>query len=335
VGAVTGPPIAAPERILIVALDNLGDLVFASALAPPLREAFPSAAIDVWSKSYTAPVAALVPHVRRVIAADPFWSPPPGQGRGPMLKFFGAVNEVRQGRYDVAILSEAPWRTAAAVAAAQIPVRIGLARHRNEIFLTHVLPAQDPQKPVVREQGRMLKAFGIEARARHYALSSAPLAGTVRALDKTLPPRFAAMHPFAGDRARCVALGEWVKVASELHALGVPTLWIGTPEELSELRASRSHPPGFYSDQLGGGSLTETAAALSRATCMAGHDSGPLHMAAAFGVPVVGVFAPGQPERTFPQGAGVWRMLHRPSPADISASMIVREIDELGVLPRR
>jgi ADP-heptose:LPS heptosyltransferase len=68
---------------------------------------------------------------------------------------------------------------------------------------------------------------------------------------------------------------------------------------------------------------------------MVGHDSGPLHLASAFGVPVVGVYAPGQPERTFPQGAGVWRMLHRASPADIKAPMIVREIDELGVFSPR
>src|SRR5436305_1359763 len=36
------------ERILLVALDNLGDLVFTSALTPPLRDAFPNARIDVW-----------------------------------------------------------------------------------------------------------------------------------------------------------------------------------------------------------------------------------------------------------------------------------------------
>jgi ADP-heptose:LPS heptosyltransferase len=332
---MTGAPLSTPERILIVALDNLGDLVFASALAPPLHEAFPRATIDVWCKAYTAPVGALVPHVRRVIAADPFWSRPPGQRRGPVRQFLGAMNRVRQARYDVAVLSEAPWRTAAAVAATRIPVRVGLARHRNEAFLTHVLPAQDPRKPIVREQGRMLAALGIDAGACHYALDPAPLADAVRALDTTLPRRFAAIHPFAGDRARCVPLGEWLKVADELNSLGVPVLWIGAPAELGSFRDSHRAPPGLYSDQLGDGSLTQTAAALSRATCMIGHDSGPLHMAAAFGVPVVGIFAPGQPERTFPQGAGVWRMLHRPSPAEITASMILREIDELALLPNR
>jgi ADP-heptose:LPS heptosyltransferase len=328
---VTGVPFAAPKRILIVSLDNLGDLVFASALAPPLHEAFPDAYIDVWSKAFTAPVAALVPFVRRVIAADPFWASPSGATRPPMLRFFSAMNEVRQEQYDVAILSEAPWRTAAAVAGANIPVRIGLARHRNDTFLTHVLPAQDPQKPVVKEQGRLLKPFGIDGRARHYQLDPRPLAETTRTIEGTLPLKYAALHPFAGDRARCVPLTEWIKVAASLHALGMPVLWVGTSSELGELR-SIPHPPGFYTDKLGDGSLAAATAALARATCMAGHDSGPMHVAAAFGVPVIGVFAPGQPERTFPQGAGVWRMLHRSSPAEITAPMILREIDALDVL---
>src|SRR5205823_3198345 len=56
------------KKILIVALDQLGDLVFASALTPPLRVRWPNAQIDVWSRAYTAPVAQLLPHVSNVIA---------------------------------------------------------------------------------------------------------------------------------------------------------------------------------------------------------------------------------------------------------------------------
>jgi ADP-heptose:LPS heptosyltransferase len=57
-----------------------------------------------------------------------------------------------------------------------------------------------------------------------------------------------------------------------------------------------------------------------------------LHVAGAFGVPVVGVFAPGEPDRTFPQGVGPSRMIARPGPADISADDILREIDALRIL---
>ena len=58
------------RRILVVALDNLGDLVFASALVPPIRQAFPSAVIGVWCKEYTAPIARLIPHVDQVFSFD-------------------------------------------------------------------------------------------------------------------------------------------------------------------------------------------------------------------------------------------------------------------------
>ncbi len=106
-------------------------------------------------------------------------------------------------------------------------------------------------------------------------------------------------------------------------------MWIGTTKDLDELRRSYTHPRGIYVDQLGDGSLAVTAAALSHASAFAGHDSGPLHIAAAFGVPVVGVFAPGQPDRTFPQGPGPWRMISRPSPDGIDAAAILRELNAL------
>jgi hypothetical protein len=45
---------------------------------------------------------------------------------------------------------------------------------------------------------------------------------------------------------------------------------------------------------------------------------------------VVGIFAPGEPLRTFPQGIGPARMLARPSPAGITVDDILREVDALG-----
>jgi ADP-heptose:LPS heptosyltransferase len=322
--------IAKPNRILIVALDNLGDLVFASALTPPLRAAFPDAIIDVWSKTYTAAVARLVPDVGTVIHSDPFWAVRRGGPRPRIKPVLDAVGEVRRRRYDVAILSAAPWRTAAAVAASRIPVRIGLARHRNRFFLTHVLPPEDKHRSVLLEQARLLEPLGIASAQPRYVLDAGPLAETRGRLARVLPDRFVALHPFASSRDRCVPLGEWTQVAFALAARKLPVLWIGTTDDLHELR-TMTLPKGVYIDQISDGSLTTTAAALSLASVFAGHDSGPLHVAGALGAPVVGVFAPGEPERTFPQGVGPSRMIARARPADISAADIVRELDALQV----
>jgi ADP-heptose:LPS heptosyltransferase len=322
---------AGVRRILLVALDNLGDLVFASALTPALRAHYPEASIDVWCKQYTAPIARLVPHVRTVIAADPFWAVPSGHPRPPVTPFMRSIAAVRRSHYDLAVLSQAPWRCAAAVYAAGIPRRVGFARRHNERFLTDVVVAEDAGRPVVQEQARLLAPLGITSAETRYRLDVAALEDRRRAVSGQLPDRFVAFHPFAGARNRCVPLTEWSQVAFALESRRIPVLWIGTTSELNELRFSHTHPKGVYVDQIGDGSLATTAAALSLAAAFAGHDSGPLHVAGALGVPVLGVYTPGQPARTFPQGVGTSRMIARPSPSDVDAGTILRELEALGL----
>jgi ADP-heptose:LPS heptosyltransferase len=317
------------DRILLVSLDNLGDLVFASALAPPLRERFPHASLDVWSKQYTADVARLVPGVRKVIAADPFWDSAPGRGKGAVRPFVQAIGDVRHGGYDLAVLAAAPWRTSAAVAAAGIPRRLGLRRRKNRLFLTDALPDEDRQKPVLEELARLLPPLGIAPRRLCYRLERSSLSPRRERLTARLPTPFAALHPFASKRNRCVALPVFVHLAQRLAERGMGTLWVGSAAELEELRSGSTDPAWRYVDRDSDGSLADSAAALSMASLFVGHDSGPLHVAGAFGVPVIGIFAPGEPLRTFPQGIGPSRMIARPSPEGISVDEILREIDVL------
>lgn len=329
---------ARPEvrRVLVVALDNLGDLVFASALVPPIRHAYPAAEIAVWCKEYTAPVARLIPYVDRVFAADPLWAVSPGRPRPSLGAFLNSLLDVRRARFDVAILSAAPWRTAAACAATGIPVRVGLRRHRNSAFLTRALSPEDPTKPVLLEQARLLAELDIPSIDPRYRLDASRLGPVRDGVARQLNKPFVALHPFAGSRNRCVPLSEWTQVAFALNSYGLRALWVGTTPELNELRQSVTHPSGYYADRIQAigpaeDSLTLTAAAISLATGFVGHDSGPLHVAGAFGLPVIGVFAPGEPKRTFPQGVGPWRMIHRAAPNEISGSTLLREMTDLGL----
>jgi ADP-heptose:LPS heptosyltransferase len=319
------------DRILLVSLDNLGDLVFASALAPPLRERYPGASIDIWCKEYTSDIARLVPGVRDVIGSDPFWDRAPGRAKGTVLPFVRAVREVRAHRYDLAVLAAAPWRTAAAVALTGIPRRIGLERHRNRFFLTEVVPDEDARKPVLGELARLLSPLGMSPLNLQYRLDPTPLRSRRERLAARLPAPFVALHPFASKRNRCVPLSIWVELAQCLAARGLGTLWIGSGPELEELRQSVAPETWRFVDRDSDGSLADSAAALSLASLFVGHDSGPLHIAGAFGIPVVGIFAPGEPQRTFPQGVGPSRMLARPSPDGVSTGDILGEIDALGV----
>ena len=324
-----------PSRILLVSLDNVGDLVFASALAPALRERFPSAPLDVWCKAYAADVAHLIPGVSRVIASDPYWDRAPGMSKGSRIAFVRALREISRNRYDLAVLASSPWRVAASLALARVPMRLGRLRKRNRRWLTHVLPEENRARPVVAELGGIAHALGAPSR-EHYRLDATPLEPQRTAFDRALGPHpRVALHAFAGSRARCVPLAEWRRVADTLVRRGMGILWIASPPELAEVRAGGTSPEWRFADAIGQGSLRDATALISLCDAFVGHDSGPMHIAAALDVPVLGIFAPGEPDRTFPQGPGLSRVIARPSPTGITADVILRELDLLVPLEAR
>jgi ADP-heptose:LPS heptosyltransferase len=319
-----------PSRILLVSLDNVGDLVFASALAPALRERFPGAPLDVWCKAYAADVARLIPGVSRVIASDPYWDRAPGAGKGSRLAFLRALREIKSSRYDLAVLASSQWRVAAALALVRVPTRIGRRRKRNQRLLTRVLPDESRARPVVAELGGIARALGATPRD-HYRLDPAPLEPQRSTFERALGTRpRVALHAFAGSRTRCVPLTEWRGVADTLVRRGIGVLWIGSRTELAEVRAGGTSPEWHFADAIGNGSLGDAAALISLCDAFVGHDSGPMHVAAALNVPVLGIFAPGEPERTLPQGPGPSRIMARPSPSGITADVILRELDLLA-----
>src|SRR5579872_4504198 len=143
------------ERILLVSLDNLGDLVFASALPPAIKARYPDATIGLWCKAYTADIAPLFPDVSWTVAADPFWDDAPGRPKGAFGPFVHSIMDVRSRGFDVALVASPQWRVAAAVALAGIPIRIGQRRNYNRAFLTRVLPPADRGRPVVADIGSL------------------------------------------------------------------------------------------------------------------------------------------------------------------------------------
>jgi len=321
-----------PSRILLVSLDNVGDLVFASALAPALRERFPSAPLDLWCKAYAADVGRLVPGVSRVIASDPFWDRAPGGSKGKVGPFLRALREIRRARYDLAVLASSQWRVAAALAMVGVPARIARQRRRNHRWLTHVLPEEDRSRPVVAELGRIAHALGATPCSR-YRLDPAPLAERRAAVASVIPgPRRVALHAFAGSRARCVGVSAWRALGEALVRRDVDVVWIGSRGELDEIRAGGVSRRWHFADTIGNGSLFDSAALIALCDAFVGHDSGPLHIAAGLGVPVLGIFTPGEPNRTFPQGPGASRIIARVAPDGVTAEVMLAELELLKPL---
>src|SRR6478735_10562513 len=120
------------RKVLLVCLDNLGDLIFTSALAEALRQD-PDVELSLLCKDYTARVGHLLPGVQQVYAADPFWDKSPGRAKGSARIFFRKLRTIRKKKFDQALIPSTCWRTPWFLRLAGVPQRIGLLGRKNRL----------------------------------------------------------------------------------------------------------------------------------------------------------------------------------------------------------
>jgi ADP-heptose:LPS heptosyltransferase len=132
----------------------------------------------------------------------------------------------------------------------------------------------------------------------------------------------AVIHPVAATPGKTWSAAGFIAVAENLRDAGIEPVFIGTPaDDLSPFLAFRSQT----------GSLARLKSLLASASLFVGNDSGPAHMAAAFGMPVVVVFGDSDPEIW-----GPWRtQAEVVKPADMSspdAERVLRALVRLRVM---
>jgi ADP-heptose:LPS heptosyltransferase len=129
------------------------------------------------------------------------------------------------------------------------------------------------------------------------------------------------VHPVAATPEKTWRADGFLAVAEHLKSRGLETVFIGgAGDDLSPFRAYRT---------VAGAPLSEIKALLAGAALFVGNDSGPAHMAAAFGVPSVVIFGPSDPEIW-----GPWRTASEVvrAPEGIGRVEIAQVLDVLGRL---
>jgi ADP-heptose:LPS heptosyltransferase len=167
------------------------------------------------------------------------------------------------------------------------------------------------QRHGVENHRSLLAAAGIDASDATPRLIPGPLPAG-------LPPRYVVIHPgnsHASARRpnlRAWPVDRWMALASQLLALGMTPIISGTAAELP-LAAT------VAGDRLlnlaGKTRLDEMLALLQHADLLISSDTGPVHLAAAVGCPVVGLYGPTLPVQTAPFAtADRFRLLRHPLP---------------------
>lgn len=214
----------------------------------------------------------------------------------------------------MAVVFPNSFRSAALPALAGVPRRVGFSTDGRGWLLTEALPKSDALKGAhqVEHYMSLVRALGYEGPAPPIRLTVSPerLRWAEEAVESRLgPPErrpVVGIHPGAAYGPakrwfpeRFAAVAE--EVVRELDAL---VLVFGGPDEAPWAAKAASAHPGRLSDCTGQTDAAELAALLSQCDLLVCNDSGPMHLAAAVGTPVVAVFGSSDPSLTGPSGPG-------------------------------
>ncbi len=307
---------AAPRKILIVALDNLGDAVMASSILPPLKRLFPESTVGIWVKDYVSDLFAGHPLIDAVHASDPFWDRSPGKGKGALGPFLRAWSEIRGARYDTALILNAEWRRAFFCRLAGIPERIGYRSRKSGLFLNHAFPLPEAGRHFSDEHRGLLEKYFNQPLSPEDCLPrlEAPPQDEQWweswSSEKGLKSReFTILHFFSGDEEKNWPLSCWVELLKSTPQ-GRFVVLCGPGEE-PRLEPYRKDIFRAGVDLIAAPTLGQLKALLGHARLVIGGDSGPEHVAAAMGASVLSLFGPTEPGRSGPRGRGDLRVLRR------------------------
>jgi lipopolysaccharide heptosyltransferase II len=291
-------------NVLCVRLDTLGDVLMTTPAIRALSR--PGRQITLLTSPAGAEVASLVPEIDEVLVYPAPWLK--ASERGPSEDDHRTIEDLRRRRFDGAVIftvyTQSAWPAALLCHLAGIPRRLAHLREKPYGVLTDWVPDPEPERGIRHEVRRQLDLVAtIGARTDDERLSlrvPADAQARVQALlsELDLGHRWAVIHPGATAPSRRYPSEHFVEVLRGLAGSGWGLVLTGSGAEVDlvdDIRTRAAVPSHSMAGQL---SLAELAALLRAAPVLVSNNTGPVHVAAAVGTPVVDVYALTNPQHT-------------------------------------
>ncbi|MBK9052587.1 MAG: glycosyltransferase family 9 protein [Chloroflexi bacterium] len=290
------------RRLLVVRLDNIGDMVLLTPALRVLRQALPQAVITLMASPTGSQVVPLLPWVDQMITQRVVWQSWGGFDSPGAVYEMALIKHLQVAQFDAAIIftsfAQSPYPPAFVCYLAGIPVRVGQSKEFGGEVLTHwVKPLADETHQAERNLF-MLAEMGFVITNRQLELVVPPQvqARADNLLEKVgLAPQqpFIALAPGAGCAARRYDPARFARVATQLTAAANrPIIVLGDKREKGLVEPIVAQGPASNIHSLVGlTTLPETAAIIRRASLLIGNDSSAMHLADAFQTPMVILFS--------------------------------------------
>lgn len=290
-------------KILIVKLSSIGDVVHTLPALYALRSAYPSAKIDWLVEEAASNI--LIGHP---LLNDVFTVKKNGWF-GDFRNTYNVAKNIRATDYDIVLDFQGLFKSGIWVFLSNGKKRIGFdkSREMSYLFLNEMLPAYDPDKHAVDRYLDIVKYLKIDADEIKFPIhisenEKKKVSGLLKANNIWEGMPFVIVNPEARWQTKLWDIKKFAGLCNEImDRLGLKVVVVGASygdknKEIASLTNNR------VIDLTGKTTLRELAHLMSLSSVVATVDSGPMHIAAAMGAPVVAIFGPTAPWRTGPYG---------------------------------
>ena len=292
-GPAPAASIPTPERVLVRAPNWIGDVVLSLGAVRDLRRNFPRARLEVLARPWVADLYRAVTEIDAVRVSTRF----------------RADAAALRGAFDLAVVLPNSFGSALQVRLAGIPERWGYGTDGRAPLLTRAprVPPEVRGRSQVYYYRAMLAGAGLRVSAAPDVSLSCPADWTASAdrllADEGAGPPWIGVNPGASYGTAKRWLPErFAAVADALARGGARVALVGGAAERATGEAIAAQMIAPARMLCGETTLPELAAVLARMSLLVTSDSGPMHLAAALGVPVVAVFGPTDWRETHPVG---------------------------------
>ena len=295
------------NRILIVRLSALGDIVHALPVLNRLRQSFPAAHIDWLVEENYAPTLALASGLTRriIVRAKSESSSSDAVSFSTGMGYLRAAAFLRAQQYDVAfdlqgLLKSAVW--ARASGARRV---IGFDRdHLREPFAASFYTetaTPEGSGHVIRKNLSILQALKIDPGPADLSVEPQATPEIIKAIQTAGGSNgYIVINPGAAWPNKCWPPDRFAALANALRdRTGLHSLVTWGPKE-RDLADAVSRASGGAATPAPATTITDLAALMRSAALVISGDTGPLHIGAAVAAPIVGLFGPTRPERNGP-----------------------------------
>lgn len=319
-------------NILIVKTSAIGDVIHTLPSLNTLRKAYPQARIDWLVEEAAADLIVGHPALHQVLVArrKSWLRRLQSGGRLAALKEIRSfVRELREIEYDLLLDFQGLLKSSIWVALARAKRKVGFGRGMEHaecsyLFLNERIPPVDMDRHAVERELLLLEAIGIRTDKVEFDL---PITDEDRRKAETLLEEqglsgraLVAINPMTTWPTKHWESERFAQVADALAEKGLGIVMTGGPGDEAALDAICSMMQHKAPNLAGRTSLRELAALFQYAHAVITTDTGPMHLAAAVGVPVVALFGPTAPWRTGPYG-----QRHKALRADLPCSPCLKK----------